>query len=848
MSSLAFIITEDSFIPDYLQGKLSEADEALKKEFEDDKYKALYFLAFRKADSDTPSLSFLSSLSIFFVDNLLRTPSLEIAREKASVEYSRDDIENLIESAPYMIGGENITGEWIMHQCMALLSVFREEIASFEGTVDLYFSSLRKDLVIPSRVYFHMIEYPGADAGFAFMATYSTIDDTGAIRHYPLKYARYEYRDDKEKLSVLIAAIKLVAKDSAFISSLVQSGDIFFPIRLSESEAYTFLKETSLYESHGIICRVPAWWRQRKASSIDVRVESKSYFSRSVVLSLVPEMIYNGIRISAAEAKELLAKNEGLYLFKGRWIEVDHDALRALLADYEKAKDSRVDIATAVKAETGIEKIEGITTELHFNSSSWLSAAISADYAVPDGFKGTLRPYQKDAFQWLCCMSGLGLGTCLADDMGLGKTIEMLAFLQKEKESGMESVLLIVPLSLLANWEHEIKRFAPSLDYLILYGKDKDSSDFPFLTISTYQMAAKNENVCSKLWDIIILDEAQAIKNAGTKQTKSIKALKKKLGIAMTGTPIENNLMNLHSILDFMNPGLFGSADAFRKLAKSSEMGKYAKLRRAISPFMLRRLKTDRSIISDLPEKIENNIMVSLTKEQIVLYREEVRKLENGFSTALGAFEGKSMILRTLLRLKQICNHPSQYTGDGGFEEKRSGKLMALREIAETLAEKRESVLVFTQFREIIPYLDDFLFGIFGKRGLTISGEDSAAKRKRCVDEFQSGGVPYMVLSLRAAGVGLNLTEASTVVHFDRWWNPAVEDQATDRAFRIGQKKNVTVYRFVSSDTIEERIDEMLSDKRTLAASVIGNGSESIISKLTPDEIIRAMRFSGDAP
>ena len=847
MAGLAFLITEDSFIMDYLQDCLTEAALSMKKDFEEDKYKALYSLSFRKGDkADTPSLSFLSSLSALFVSALLHTPSLEIARGSVDVVYDDSDIISLIDSAPYMIGREYLTDEWVRLQFSRMLEVYEREISSFDGTVDLYFSRLRKDLIVPSRVYFHMVEYPEDDAPFAFMATYTTMDAEGRVRHYPLKYARREYDNDMEKLGALVSSIKLISEESSFISSLVDSGDIFNPIKLTEEEAYVFLRETSLYERHGVICRVPAWWREERQAALYVSIGRKSYFTRSDVLSIVPDMVYDGIRITREEAESLLSRREGLCLFRGRWIEISHEKLRALLEDYMRLEESRPDLSDVVKAAAGIRKIDGIRSELRFPSASWLSSILSEEHSVPGRFAGVLREYQKDAFQWLCSMADIGLGTCLADDMGLGKTVEMLSFLLREKEKGIGNVLLIVPLSLLSNWEHEIRRFAPSLDYLVLYGKDKDRSDFPFLTLATYQMAARNESVRAKLWDIIILDEAQAIKNMNTRQTRNIKALGKKLGIAMTGTPIENNLMNLYSLFDFINPGLLGTADSFRKLAESHESGRYAKLKRAIAPFMLRRVETDRSIIPDLPEKIENNIMVPLTKEQIVLYRDEVGRLERGYAGASGAFEGKAMILRTLLRLKEICNHPAQYTGDDDFSDKRSGKFQALRSIAEALAENRERVLVFTQFAQIIGALDDLLFSAFGKRGLTISGSSSARLRAENVEAFQQGGIPYMVLSLKAAGVGLNLTAASTVVHFDRWWNPAVEDQATDRAFRIGQRKNVTVYKFVTSDTIEEKIDEMLHDKRILASSVISDSSEGIISKLSPDELISAMRFSGE--
>ena len=845
MAGLAFLITEDSFVPDYLQDTEGE-DAILAESFRKDRYAALYDLAFLCHGAVSPSLSFLGSLSSLFLDCLLHTPGLEIERERVILEVDDEDISALLDDAPYMIGEQFLSPEWVRIQFDRLLDVYRREISSFAGSVDLYLSSRRRDLLIPSRVYFHLVEHPDQDRPFAFMATYSTLDERGKVRHCPLSHARMEYGDDREKLASLIAVIRRLSAESPFIASLVRSGEIFHPIKLSADEAYSFLRETSLFESAGIICRVPSWWKRRGGSRIDLDVRGRSCLSRSVLLSVIPEMVYDGLRISEEDARELLSHAEGFLLFRGRWIEVNHRRLGDLLDGYRRQRDREADPITLLREEAGLED-GGTSIPIRFRSRSWLSECARSTMEntdIPVSFKGTLRGYQRDGFLWLTAMARLGLGACLADDMGLGKTVEMLAFLLHMKEEGIRSVLLIVPLSLLANWEHEIHRFAPSLDYLILYGKDSHRTDFPFLTISTYQMATKNEAVAGNDWDIVVLDEAQAIKNPGTAQSRRIKALRKHLGIAMTGTPIENNLSDLHSLFEFIDPGLLGSSDSFRRLACSGSQGRFSVLRRIVSPFILRRVKTDRAIISDLPEKIENDVMVALSKEQIVLYRDVVSQLEKA-GPAATSFEEKGMILRTLLLLKEICNHPAQYTGDGDYSPARSGKFLALSDLAATLAGNRERVLVFTQFRTMVQPIDDLLASVFGKRGLSICGDTGRRQREERVELFQGGEIPYMVLSLRTAGVGLNLTAASSVIHFDRWWNPAVEDQATDRAYRIGQDRRVSVYRFIASDTIEERIAAMLRDKHELAENIIGEGSTSVLSLLSPDEIIEAMRFSG---
>ena len=313
----------------------------------------------------------------------------------------------------------------------------------------------------------------------------------------------------------------------------------------------------------------------------------------------------------------------------------------------------------------------------------------------------------------------------------------------------------------------------------------------------------------------------------------------------LTGTPIENNLGNLWSLMDFINPGFLGSKTEFSRIAKEPTIENISKLRSAISPFILRRLKSDKKIISDLPDKVENDMSVELSKAQIILYKKVVNELEEMIDGKEESFETKGLVLNTILKLKQICNHPDQYNGLTTYKSSDSGKFELLKELATTIHENREKVLVFTQFKELIPALDDLLFSVFETRGFTIDGSVNSSKRTQIVKEFQSGKAPYMVLSLRAAGVGLNLTAARNVIHFDRWWNPAVENQATDRAYRIGQKEKVMVYKFVTKDTIEERINDMILSKQALADSLLSDLSSDIFSKLSSKEILKAMKFTG---
>lgn len=436
--------------------------------------------------------------------------------------------------------------------------------------------------------------------------------------------------------------------------------------------------------------------------------------------------------------------------------------------------------------------------------------------------------------------------------MGLGKTVQVLAYLEKMREENRDArVLLVVPASLLANWKKESEKFTPGLDVDILHGRPAVAlneslvNQKAFLTVTTYGMASRIEGLKNITWDCIILDEAQAIKNPVTKQTRRIKELKGKMKIAMTGTPIENNLTNLWSLFDFLNKGMLGSSEEFKNFCKSlgeSQDG-YARLKSIVAPFMLRRVKTDKNIISDLPEKIEKIDYTALSKKQTVLYRKTVMDLADKIEK-LSGMERRGAVLATIIKLKQICNHPDQYLGQTEYSEADSGKFGMLREICETVYEKRERVLVFTQFKEMTQPIADFLEEIFGAKGYVLHGGTPVSKRGEIVEAFQGEKyVPFIVLSVRAGGTGLNLTNANHVIHFDRWWNPAVENQATDRAFRIGQKKNVMVHKLVCSSTIEEKIDAVIESKKELAENVIGSGGENWITEMSNKELLSILKL-----
>ena len=725
-------------------------------------------------------------------------------------------------------------------------------------------AELSQDLRVPERIFFHLVENRKDEyAPFAFLATYATKDEQGGVRHMPLSYALEEYKQDREKLMALLSCLDKVAEISPMLSGFITSGEMFHPLRMSSDEAYEFLKAVPDIEECGIVCRVPYWWKSSQ-SSIKMQVklgeEKPAMWGFDALVSMKPALSVGGVELTEKEIRKLLDQTEGLALLKGKWVEVNHSRLERLLEVMEQY-DGELSLKDAMKLEAGLE-VQDIDIDVGpiISNGKWLGTLLKnlrqpgtmKKEKVPSGLNADLRSYQQTGFQWLCYMSKLGFGSCLADDMGLGKTLQVIAFLTwLFKKNKTANVLLIVPASLLGNWAKEIDKFSPGLPYRILHGKGSETHDAEyrakevFLNITTYQMVLRMESLSERKVDCLILDEAQAIKNPGTKQTRAVKKIPAVQRIAMTGTPIENELANLWSLFDFLNKGLLGSSKEFDDFAKSlsGHSEGYQKLRNMISPFILRRLKSNKKIIADLPDKVEKIEYVSLSQKQIVLYRKQVSELEKELAMAKG-MKRKGMVLSTITKLKQICNHPDQFLGQENYLAKESGKFELLKTLCETIYEKRERVLVFTQYKEIIPYLDRFLKGIFGCDGLVIHGGVAPKKRQALVDEFNGEDyVPYMILSLKAGGTGLNLTSANHVIHFDRWWNPAVENQATDRAYRIGQNRSVIVHKFVDSGTIEEKIDAMINDKVELAENVIGSGGEKWITEMSDAAILDMMRL-----
>lgn len=860
--ALQFIFTEKDFQLDVPADGLEVEHGRWGRQFEEDKYRALYQMGFEeKAVGLTVTGNFLYLVSNSFLKQLTDMPELEIARGSIEMTPSGEVIEELLKAVPFAIGAEYITAGWVRKVFARLLEIYISEIDNYSGTVEMYLTEKSQHLHVPERIFFHLVEHKDEEFPFAFMATYATKGKDGKVRHVPLKYALTEYQGQREKLLALLSCLNRAADASGLIDEFMKSGEMFHPLKLTAEEAYTFLKDIDLIEHTGILCRIPNWWK-KKTSSVSLEAslgeQKPSMLGFDTLVSVQPKLCVDGMELTQDDIKMLLEQTEGLALLKGKWVEVDHERLQELLRRLEDFP-SAITLLDAMRMGIGQENKE-LDVGTVVSNGEWLSEFLLhlrkpetiRKAALPKSFCAKLRPYQKNGYTWLGYMDSLGFGACLADDMGLGKTVQVLAYLEKLRCGNKDArALLVLPASLLGNWKKEAEKFAPKMSFHILHGKsaallaEELKEDSSFLTITTYGMAARIKELQDIVWDCVVLDEAQAIKNPGTKQTREIKKLRSRMRIVMTGTPIENELMNLWSLFDFLNKGLLGSAKEFHTYCKDLDEcpAGYVKLKTMISPFMLRRVKTDKSIISDLPEKLESVDYVSLSKKQIVLYRKAVSDMEKLIADVEG-IKRSGIILNTIMKLKQICNHPDQYLGQDGYAMDESGKLILLKEICQTIFEKRERVIVFTQFKEITSYLADFLTGVFGREGYVLHGGTPVSKRGKIVEAFQGEKyVPFIVVSVKAGGTGLNLTKANHVIHFDRWWNPAVENQATDRAFRIGQTKDVVVHKLVCEGTIEEKIDAMITSKKELAENVIGSGGEKWITELNNDELMSMLRL-----
>ncbi|MFL6143312.1 MAG: DEAD/DEAH box helicase [Labedaea sp.] len=565
--------------------------------------------------------------------------------------------------------------------------------------------------------------------------------------------------------------------------------------------------------------------------------------------------------LSRAELEELARAKAPLVRLRGQWVEVDHIRLRKALAFVDRgAGGGRMSVADLLRIGAGVAAPDTDLPVAGVEATGWVGDLLSGaldrrlePVEHPAGLVAILRPYQERGLSWLAFLGDLGLGAVLADDMGLGKTLQTLALVQRDRGG---PTLLICPMSVVGNWQREAARFTPDLAVHVHHGADRlrdtDSLTSADLVITTYAVATRDAELLGRVgWRRVVLDEAQNIKNSATKQSAAVRGLPADHRIALTGTPVENRLAELWSIVDFVNPGLLGSLSEFRDrfavpIERHGDEQAAERLRKITGPFLLRRLKTDPTIIGDLPDKIEMRTLCNLTPEQASLYQAVVDDMLAKIENSEG-IERRGLVLATMTKLKQVCNHPAHLLKDGTRLAGRSGKLARLEEIIEELLAEGDKALCFTQFTEWGGLLEEHLANRFGREVLYLHGGTPKRRRDAMVAAFQSDpGPPLFLLSLKAGGTGLNLTAANHVIHVDRWWNPAVEDQATDRAFRIGQRKNVQVRKFVCVGTVEERIDEMIEQKKALSRMTVGTG-ESWLTELSTEELRDVVALSADA-
>lgn len=812
---------------------------------------------------------------------LCQIPETVIGNIEPIAPPSHAELASMILSVPPMRGAEYVTVEMLESVWHQLDEWVRGKVVSSPEGLAEFLSNRAPLWHQVGRVCFHLAENRrDLDHPFAFLVTYSSgLSSDGKVQYQPLNRALQEYAGAKNRggLIKLLSPIDLAAQQSQLIKELVDSSDIYHPLAWKPQQAYQFLKEVPLFEKSGVLVRLPDWWKKRPRPRVGISVgkKEKGKFNAESMLSFQIQMALGDEELTEKEWQELQNAEEGLMLLKGQWVEVDQQQLSEALQHWQQLQKENIDglsfiqgmrLLAGASDDFQDEEHEAIATQewSFVKAGDWLEKTLTQlrhpetlKQSAPGNYlKATLRPYQEIGVSWLSFLTELGLGACLADDMGLGKTIQVLALLvaQKKKRNCKPS-LLVLPASLLGNWKSEMERFTPSLrakfvhlsestkDELTAMGMSpKTAFNKTDVVLTTYGMLLRQKWLTDISWRFVILDESQAIKNPAARQTKAVKKLQADARIAMTGTPIENRLADLWSLFDFLSPGLLGSQKTFQSFVKQLQSRKkdpYAPLRALVQPYILRRLKTDKSIISDLPDKTEVRAYCGLSKKQAVLYQKMVQEMADTIEN-LDGIKRRGIVLSYLMRFKQLCNHPSQLSSHNQYDPNDSGKFQRLQQICEEIASRQEKVLVFTQFREISKPLLQFLKQIFGREGLAIHGGTAVKKRKQLVDEFQKEtGSPFFVLSLKAGGTGLNLTAASHVIHFDRWWNPAVENQATDRAFRIGQKRNVLVHKFVCRGTIEEKIDELISEKAALASELLDGGSEKMLTEMSNSELIR---------
>ncbi len=673
---------------------------------------------------------------------------------------------------------------------------------------------------------------------------------------------RYNVNVPEYMLAALGQATSLCPHIAASLETASPAG-----YALDTTAAHEFLSEKAIaLEESGFGVMLPAWWT-RKGTKVRLAVRAKikspkmqggGGLSLADVFRFDWELALGSRKLTRRELETLAGLKAPLVRLRGQWVELNAAEIQAAIDFWEKKTPGEATVRDIVRMALGADDAPGGFDFGGVKATGWVGELLKQldgrtafeELASPPAFSGTLRPYQVRGYSWLHFLRQWGLGACLADDMGLGKTIMALAMIQRDRDAGnRRPVLLICPTSVVNNWQKEATRFTPELPVLIHHGAERKrgvafekQAMEQAMVISSYGLLPRDIKSLQRVaWAGLVLDEAQNIKNPETKRSHAARAICADYRIALTGTPVENNVGDLWSIMEFLNTGFLGTQADFKRnffipIQAQRDRAAGERLKRITGPFILRRLKTDRSIITDLPDKMEMKVFCTLTEEQASLYAAVLKEVEGALSAAEG-IERKGVILATLSKLKQVCNHPTQFLGDNSRLKNRSGKLDRLVEMLEEVIAIGDRALVFSQFAEMGKLMQRHLQETFGCEIPFLYGAVSRQRRDQMIERFQNDdGPPVFLLSLKAGGTGLNLTAANHVFHFDRWWNPAVENQATDRAFRIGQTKNVQVHKFICAGTLEEKIDEMIERKKEVADTVVGTG-EGWLTKLSNGEL-----------
>ncbi len=789
-----------------------------------------------------------------------------------------------LESLPPLAGAP-VSAATLCAWFSGLLPALERAAAHEACTVEEWLSRLGEGWRQLGHLCFHLAENAGENAHeqpFAFLATFiHTVGQDGKPRHAPLGLAPRLLANDRAALLALLYPLREAARQSPFLAELIDSQSVYRPCAWSARQAYSFLEATPQLEACGIETRMVNLWKTLPPRvELEVKLElaeggegkpdKAPALNIHSLLRFLPHVALGAQQLSEEELRELLAgDDDGLVRFRGEWVRLDREKLARLLDNWRQA--ARL-AAGGIPLLAGLRYLLGKRSQalpqlpppedgVRVSAGEALASALeklhlaAREPELPPALAATLRPYQREGVRFLLSVTEAGFGACLADDMGLGKTLQLIAWLCDLHQRGVlnaGAALIIAPASLLANWREELARFAPLLVTTVLHPYALSAADAALMqreparllsrahvALTTYGMATRNGLLARCALPALVLDEAQAIKNADSQRTRALLRLQSPRRVALTGTPVENGLSELHSLFEFLNPGLLGDSKDFNAMVR--QMGSdYAPLRRLIRPFVLRRLKSDPALLPELPPKTEQAAWGLLTPEQARLYAREVEHLQAVIAEP-DPQTRLALVLPLLGRFKQICNHPAQYLGEpaGSYDPAQSGKMLRLGHLAREIAAAGDACLIFTQYRTLIDPLHDFLAGIFGAPGLTLHGGTPLGERQQHVAAFQQAGGPrFFVLSLKAAGTGLTLTRARHVIHFDRWWNPAVENQASDRAYRIGQKNPVIIHPLICRGTIEENIHHMLRRKTAMADALLAGGLEKMLLSLSGAELM----------